>query len=121
MALLPAARETLAMSKLVTTRFKQRRRLFVREWRKVRGYTLEQFGELTGMTPGNLSHLERGMIPYSQDFLEVAAEVLQTDVASLIMRDPTQPDGIWSIWDNATPGQRAQIVEVAKALLKTGS
>lgn len=109
------------MSNKVKPRFKQRRRLYVREWRKHRGYKLEQFADMIGMTAGNLSHLERGLIPYSQDFLEAAAEALQTDVSSLIMRDPTQSDGLWSIWENASPGQRQQIVEVAKALLKTGT
>jgi hypothetical protein len=36
------------------------------------------------------------------------------------MRDPTDPDAIWSIWDQAKPGQRRQIVEIAKTLVKTG-
>lgn len=31
----------MAMSKTVETRFKQRRKLFIREWRKHRGYTQE--------------------------------------------------------------------------------
>jgi len=44
-----------------------------------------------------------------------------TDAASLIMRDPSQAEGIWTIWDQAKPGQREQIIEVAKALLKTGT
>lgn len=111
-----------AMAKqLVTPRFKQRRRLYLREWRKHRGYTLEQLGEMVGMTPGNLSHLERGLIPYNQDFLEAAAEALQTDPASLMMRDPTQPDAIWSVWEKASAGQREQIIEVAKALIRTGT
>jgi hypothetical protein len=37
------------------------------------------------------------------------------------MRNPADPEGIWSIWDQAKPGQKAQIVEVAKTLLKTGT
>jgi hypothetical protein len=37
------------------------------------------------------------------------------------MRDPTDPEGIWSIWDQAKAAQRRTIVEIAKTIAKTGS
>lgn len=105
---------------------KKRRKTFIRHWRKFRGLTLEQLSSRLeelghSISAGGLSMLERGERGYAQETLEALAEALQTDVASLLMRDPTDPDGIWSIWDKAKPGQRRQIVEVAKTLVRTGT
>lgn len=100
---------------------KKFRPTFIRQWRKHRHLTLEQLAERLEMTPSHLSMLERGERGYTQETLEAVADALQTDVASLLMRDPTDPDAIWSVWDQAKPGQRRQIVEVAKTLIKTGT
>lgn len=62
-----------------------------------------------------ISRLERGERPYTQDLLEAAADALSTDVASLLMRDPTAPDFVWSIWERIPQAARAQ----AEAVLKT--
>ena len=112
----PASRHNVSMSK--GRRFK---RTFIREWRKYRGLTLEKVADRLDMTPGHISMLERGQRGYTQETLEAVASALQTDVASLLMRDPTDGDGMWSIWDQAKPGQRRQIVEIAKTLVKTGT
>lgn len=37
------------------------------------------------------------------------------------MRDPNDEDAIWTIWDSAKPGQKKQITEIAKTLVKTGT
>ena len=37
----------------------------------------------------------------------------------MIMRDPSDPDGFWSIWEQLKPRERAQAVEVMKALHRT--
>lgn len=74
------------------------------------------------MSKAQLSRIETGDQPYSQDFLEACAEALQTDPASLLMRDPNKDEAIWSVWDQAKPAERAQIVAVAQALTrKTGT
>jgi transcriptional regulator with XRE-family HTH domain len=111
------------MAKKVTPRFRkpQYRRTFIREWRQHRNKTLQQLAEAVGTTHASLSRLERGKQPYSQALLEALAEALQTDVASLLMRDPSDPEAIWSVWDQAKPGVRRQIVEIAKTLTKTGT
>lgn len=98
-----------------------RSRTFIRAWRRHRGLTLEQLASRLSVTASHLSMLERGLRPYSQELLEALAQALATDAASLLMRDPSDPDAIWSIWDQAKPGQRRQIVEIAKTLLKTAS
>lgn len=97
------------------------RRTYIKQWRLYRGLTQEQLGGRIDMAPSNLSMLERGVRGYTQETLEQIAHALQTDVASLLMRDPTDEEAIWSVWDQAKPGQRRQIVEIAKTLLKTGT
>ena len=69
------------------------------------------------MDKSNLSKVERGILPYNQEMLERLADALMTDPASLLMRDPTKTDAIWSIWAQASPGERVQIEAVAQALI----
>lgn len=94
---------------------------FIREWRAFRGLTLEQLAERIGVTHATLSRIERGRQPYNQPLLEALAEGLMTDTASLLIRDPKDPTGIWTIWDRANQGQRRQIVEIAETLLRTAA
>jgi transcriptional regulator with XRE-family HTH domain len=93
---------------------------FIRQWRRHRNLTLERLADRLDVTPGNLSQLERGIIGYSQPLLEALADALGCSVADLLVRDPTDPEGIWSIWDALEPLQRQQAVAVLKALKRTG-
>lgn len=97
------------------------RRTFIREWRKHRNLTLEQLADRLEMTASHLSMLERGERAYTQETLEALGEALQTDAASLLMRNPLEGDAIWSIWDRAKAGERQMIVEIAKTITKTGT
>ena len=111
---------------------------YLRAWRKAAGLTLEQTAERVerlsesranasastraiSMTHATLSRVERGKLPYSQGLLELLAEIYQTDRASLIMRDPADPEGLWSIWEQLRPTERVQAIEVMKALTRTGT
>ena len=94
---------------------------FLRAWRKHRNLTLEQAAERVGTTHATLSRVERGKLPYNQALLEILADVYSTDPASLIMRDPSQPEGIWSIWDTLAPTEQRQVVEIAKTIKRTGT
>lgn len=100
---------------------KQYRRTFIRQWRQHRGLTLEKLADRIDMTPSALSMLERGQSGYTQATLELLADALMTDPASLLMRNPEDEDAIWSVWDNASEGEKRQISEVVKALRRTGS
>lgn len=93
-------------------------RTFIREWRQYRGYTLEQLAEMIGTTHATLSRIERGQRPYNQVLLEILAEALLTDPASLLIRNPQEPTAIWTIWDQAQPGEREQIVDLAKVVVR---
>lgn len=99
---------------------KTHRPTFIREWRRYRNLTLERLADRLEVTPGNLSQLERGLIGYSQPLLEALANALGCSVADLLIRDPTDPEGIWSIWEGLKPAERHQAIEVLKALKRTG-
>lgn len=99
----------------------QRRRTFFLEWRKHRKLTQDQLAERIGTTKTRVSMKENGEEPYDQGYLEALADALQTDPSSLLMRDPSNPEAMWTIWDQAKPAQRRQIEEVARALLRTGT
>lgn len=91
---------------------------FIRQWRQHRGYSLDQLAERVPMDKGNLSKIERGLLPYNQELLERLADALMTDPASLLMRNPANRDAMWSVWDQASPAERAQIESVVNALLE---
>lgn len=100
-------------------------RHFFREWRRYRNLTQSQLiarlqdwqAEGVPLTEASLSRLENGKQPYTQQTLEALAAVLDTEPASLLMRDPSHPEAIWSIWERASSGERDQIVRVADALV----
>jgi transcriptional regulator with XRE-family HTH domain len=96
-------------------------RWFLKEWRKHRSYTQDRLAEMTGLSKPYVSQLETGKRQYTQELLEVFAEALRCEPADLIIRDPSDPAGIWDIWDQLKPVERAQVVEIAKTLKRTGT
>lgn len=111
-------------TKRVIPRFKNRTRrpTFFKDWRKKRGMTLERAAELAGMTPGNLSAMERGAQGYTQDGLEALAEAYGVPPGWLTDADPNKLDSILSIWEGAKPADRQKIVDIAKTIVgKTGT
>lgn len=99
---------------------RQFRPTFIRNWRKHRGLTLARLADRVEMTESHLSMLETGKRGYTQETLEVIAEALQTDVASLLVRNPEDME-IWSIWDNAKPGERKLLIDIAKTVTKASA
>jgi transcriptional regulator with XRE-family HTH domain len=98
-----------------------RRSTFIREWRKSKNLTLETVAHRLGVSHATLSRIETGKQDYNQTLLELLAEEFGTDPVSLLIRNPTDPDAIWSVWDQAKPSQRRQIIEIARTLLKTAN
>jgi transcriptional regulator with XRE-family HTH domain len=92
---------------------------FIRQWRKHRGMTLGEVADIVNISHASISRIETGAQPYSQPILEGIAGALDTDPASLLSRDPSDHEAIWSIWDIAQPFERELIVNVATAILKT--
>src|SRR5947209_7376471 len=93
---------------------RQRRKTFIKQWRDFRNLSQDALGERIGTSGGSISRIENGEQPYTQDTLEALAEALMTDPASLLMRNPTDEDAIWSVWENAKEGDRRKIVDIAK-------
>lgn len=125
---LPSGAQPMQMPRKARPHPKPKRRpTFIKAWRKHRGLTLEQLSErLTvqqdlELSESQLSRIERGEQPYSQDILEAIATALRCDPADLIIRDPSDPDGMWSIYDALTGPQRRQVVEIAKTIKRTGT
>lgn len=99
-----------------------RQKTYLREWRKQKpGRTLEQVAEHIGISQPQLGRIEKGQQQYTQDLLEALAEMYGCGVADLLMRDPTKPDNIWSLWERAKPGQRDVIAAAADAIIRTGT
>lgn len=97
----------------------------IREWRKHRKLSLEKLAErLDGIdsdltTASGLSMLERGQRGYTQATIEKIAEVLQTDVISLLTGDPKGDEAaIWGLWRQAAPAERRTLIDVAEAIIK---
>lgn len=74
-----------------------------------------------GLSHSTLSRIENFKLPYNQALLEVLAEVYRTDVPSLIMRDPSEPEGIWTIYDQVPPKERPVALRMLKGLTRTGT
>lgn len=95
---------------------RQRPRLFLKQWRTHRGLTQEQLAERTDLSQGMISQLENGRSDFTGNLLDLLAEALQCDRADLLMRDPTEPDSPWSVWEALDIPERRQAVEIMKAL-----
>lgn len=106
------------MPKRIQHKPAQRRRHFIKEWREYRNLNQAQLAERLEMSEASLSRIENYKQPYTQDFLEAAAEALQTEPASLIMRNPKAGDALWSIWEQAKPGERQLIEDLARSVIK---
>lgn len=98
-----------------------KQRHFIKEWRKFRGLTQERLGERVGVERSYVNKIENGKRRYDQPFLEAAAKALQCEPADLIMRDPSQPGAIWSIWDQIPATEREQAAKVLQAFIKKAS
>lgn len=100
---------------------KQKTRHFIKEWRKHRDLSQEELADRMGITRGYVSQVENGKRRYDQLFLEAAAQALNCDPADLLIRDPTDKNAPWSIWDQIDPLQREQAIKVLETFKKTGT
>ena len=115
--------ETLARLLAMPPRIKglkRRRKTFIRDWREHRNLTQDQLADRLDTSKASLSRIENGHQPYTQDFLEACAHALQTDPASLLMRNPTDTESPWSLWETLKPTERKQATEVLRALKRAG-
>jgi transcriptional regulator with XRE-family HTH domain len=134
LAALAVARDNVHMSHT------DRPKHYLRQWRKASGLSLQGVRDKAealyedrvvaegeevdlnkiGLSHSTLSRIESFKVPYNQRLLEVLAEVYGTDVPSLIMRNPEDPEGIWSIMDQIPAAQRPVALRMLSGL-KTGT
>jgi transcriptional regulator with XRE-family HTH domain len=93
-----------------------RRPFYLKQWRQHRQLTQQKLADRLDVTKGYISELERGVKRYNQDVLEALAEALMCQPADLLIRDPSNDDAIWSIWDSLPPEKRKQAIAVIRAL-----
>lgn len=94
-------------------------RIYLREWRKEKGLTQEQLASRLDLDRSYISTIERGKSGYTQWFLEAAAEALGVEPADLIVRNPRDPTGYWTIWDGIPKEDRPRYAEAIQALRAT--
>lgn len=94
---------------------------YLKQWRKHRGYTQERLAEMIGTSKGHISDLENRKRPWNEGLLDLLADALSCDPVDILIRDPSDPDGLWSVADQLSPVQRVQLVEIAKTIKRTGT
>ena len=101
-----------------------RKRTYIRDWRKAKGYTLDQMvGRLdtigVATTGASLSRIERGEQPYSQDIIEAIAESLGVSVAQLVEDDPAKPPAqVFDFVRHLSEKQAQQAASVLRAMFE---
>lgn len=89
---------------------------YIKEWRRYRGLTQEQLAARLEVDRTTVSKIEGGKQEYSQGFLEATAQALRCEPADLIMRNPTQPSAIWSIWDSIPDAEKPKAIAILSTL-----
>lgn len=93
---------------------------FLRNWRKFRKLSQEAASARLGIKQGTLSKIERGELPYNQDFLEQAAIAYRADAAAdLLSIDPLRPreTDVIKLFRVASP----EVQRIIETILKTGT
>lgn len=93
---------------------------YIRAWRELKGYSLEYVAHNVPMDKGNLSKVERGLLPYNQEMLERLADILGTSGANLIGRDPKKEGRVIDIVQRLNQSQLEQAERVLSAMFANG-
>lgn len=89
----------------------------IRRWRQKSGLSLDQLAEKAKVDKGNLSKMERGLLPYNQEVMERVAEALGVTVGDLIEREPDHAPALWTTLRRASPEQQRLIERMAAAVI----
>lgn len=95
----------------------------MREWRKHRGLSQAVAADRTDVDTSTFSRIERGELPYNQDFLEKLALAYGCDVADILTVNPLTPDPPRLIYDRlrqAPKQKQEQALAILDAFLKAG-
>lgn len=87
------------MQKKLSPDASSRQPTFIRAWRQHRELTQVEAAERIDIKQSTLSKIERGDLPYNQDFLERAALAYGCDVSDLLEIDPLKPLPPKLVWN----------------------
>lgn len=79
--------------------------------------SLEDASEEMDISHGQLSRIERGLSPYQQPYLEIAARLYGCTVPDLLTRPPGEADdlfGLWSTFDDAQKRKAGRLIGALK-------
>lgn len=98
---------------------RQRTKHFIREWRKFRELTQEAVADRMGIAATTFGRVERGVVPYDQDFLEVAADALRCDPWDLLHRDPHKEGEVIDLMRTMDEERRKQAEQYIRFLAQS--
>ena len=104
------------MKRPLQKRRKPRQPLKLAAWRRHRNMTQKALADASGVSQGLISQLENDKTDYTGETLEALAFALGCETVDLIVRDPTDPDAPWSIWETLKPVEKRQALEIMQAL-----
>ena len=96
----------------------------LRAWMIYRDMKGNALAEALGgnVTPGMVSDLANGKRALSAKWLRRLAPLLGTTPGMLLDHDPRELSAdLLDIWGSADPSQRRQLIDVAKAIVRTGT
>jgi transcriptional regulator with XRE-family HTH domain len=100
-----------------------RSRTYLAEWRRFRKLNQEDIADRTEVDRTTVGRIERGEIPYNQDFLERFATSVGCDPTDLLNINPLEPDPSVLLFSRLRTAPRAvqeRALAVLDALLKAG-
>lgn len=87
--------------------------IFLREWRKFRGLTLEAAADQAGLSHSQLSRIERGQSDYTKSTLQALAAVYECAPSDLVGRDPNAAEAVViDIWSRISVEKRPQAQQI---------
>lgn len=100
-----------------------RKRVFIKEWRKYKDLTQEQVAERAGLDQSTVQRIENGKLPYTEETLERFAFAYGCDVIDILTVNPLAPDPPRLIYDRlrqAPKLKQEQALAILEAFLKAG-
>lgn len=81
--------------------------------------SLETLASRVPMDKGNLSKVERGLLPYNQEMIERLSEALDVEPWALIGRDPSKDGKVIDMVARLNQAELAQAERMLEALFRT--
>jgi transcriptional regulator with XRE-family HTH domain len=90
---------------------------YAREWRKKKGFSLEQAAGRASMAVSYLSDLEKGNRRWNQDHLDILSNAYGIDPEDLFW-NPEKGPPLWRIIDGIKPEDQAQAAKILETFAK---